>query len=76
MRSSRSVEIGQPRAEGGSLVVLVSNALQFGLARAYSVYPGEARARIHITYSFGEALEWIGRTGKERKRLEAFLMTD
>ena len=69
------MKIGQTRAEGGLLAIVVATVKQYGLARAYTVYPNDIRKRILITYSIEEATEWFSFNANETIRVRGCLST-
>jgi len=58
-----ALESGHPRAEGRRLAILVgSDPVVFGLARAYAMFAEQARASVTVNRSLTDAIESLGLT--------------
>ncbi|MBN2711640.1 MAG: hypothetical protein JXR97_04300 [Planctomycetes bacterium] len=53
------LDIGKPRVAGGKLAFLVTNKMQFGLARVFSTFASESGREIGIFEEIDKAVEFL-----------------
>jgi hypothetical protein len=70
-----ALEEGHGRAEGGRLAILVgSDRVVFGLARAYGAFAEDARGHVTVCRSMTTAIEFLGLQDSSDE-LEAFILS-